>query len=66
MIALLTVMVWADRKFPAAGRPATTASGAASDASLPSVAIKDLNDNEISLSQHKGLVVLVERYETSQ
>jgi hypothetical protein len=56
VIALLTVMVWADRKFPAAGRPAANAPSTASDASKPSIVMKDLNGRDVTLEQYKGQV----------
>src|SRR5712692_3289514 len=65
-MALLAIMVWADRKFPAAGRaagPATNAS-ASSDGALPKIAIKDVDDKEVSLGQYKGQVVLVNFWAT--
>jgi thiol-disulfide isomerase/thioredoxin len=64
VIALLTVMVWADRKFPAAGRPAANAPGTASDSPAPNVVLKDLNDHDVLLSQYKGQVVLVNFWAT--
>jgi len=53
VIALLTIMVWADRKFPAAGRQQVNASSTASDASMPSIVMKDLNDRDVTLAQYK-------------
>jgi len=64
VIALLAIMIWADRKFPAAGRSQTNASSNASDASMPSIVMKDLNDREITLAQYKGQVVLVNFWAT--
>src|SRR6266404_3384543 len=64
VIALLTIMVWADRKFPAAGRQPVNASSTASDASMPSIVMKDLNDREVTLTQYKGQVVLVNFWAT--
>lgn len=64
VVALLVVMVWADRKFPAAGRQSTNASAAAGDASMPSIVMKDLNDHDVTLSQYKGQVVLVNFWAT--
>src|SRR6202035_6074351 len=64
VIALLAIMVWADRKFPAAGRTQANASTTASDASMPSIVIKDLNDRDVTLAQYKGQVVLVNFWAT--
>jgi thiol-disulfide isomerase/thioredoxin len=64
VIALLTVMVWADRKFPAAGRPAAGAPSNASDAAMPSIVMKDLNGRDVTLEQYKGQVVLVNFWAT--
>ena len=64
VIALLAIMVWADRKFPAAGRPAATATSGTSDAPAPTVALKDLNDKDVTLAQYKGQVVLVNFWAT--
>jgi thiol-disulfide isomerase/thioredoxin len=66
VIALLLLMVWADRKFPAAKPSANTSSTSSTsgDAALPTVIMKDLNDREVSLSQYKGQVVLVNFWAT--
>jgi len=64
VIALLAIMVWADRKFPAAGRPPANASSTAGDASMPSIVMKDLNDRDVTLAQYKGQVVLVNFWAT--
>ncbi len=64
VIALLAIMVWADRKFPAAGRQQVNASSTASDAAMPTIAMKDLNDRDVTLAQYKGQVVLVNFWAT--
>jgi thiol-disulfide isomerase/thioredoxin len=64
VIALLTVMVWADRKFPAAGRPAANPPSTAGDSPAPNVVLKDLNDRDVTLAQYKGQVVLVNFWAT--
>ena len=64
VIVLLTIMVWADRKFPAAGRQQVNASSTASDAAMPSIVMKDLNDRDVTLAQYKGQVVLVNFWAT--
>ena len=62
VIALLAIMVWADRKFPPAGAPAAATPSAPTDA--PTVALKDLNDQDVTLAQYKGKVVLVNFWAT--
>jgi len=64
VVALLVLMIWADRRFPAAGRQAANAPGKAGDASMPAVVMKDLNDHDVTLSQYKGQVVLVNFWAT--
>ncbi len=64
VIVLLTIMVWGDRKFPAAGRQQVNASSTASDAAMPSIVMKDLNDRDVTLAQYKGQVVLVNFWAT--
>jgi thiol-disulfide isomerase/thioredoxin len=64
VIALLVLMIWADRKFPAAGRPGANAASSAGSASMPDVVMKDLNDHDVTLSQYKGQVVLVNFWAT--
>ncbi len=67
---LFTIMIWADRKFPAAGKPAdtapatTTSSSTGDDAAIAKVVVKDMNDKDITLSQYKGQVVLVNFWAT--
>src|SRR5579863_6158360 len=62
VVALLAVMVWADRKFPAAGVPSASATAKPTDA--PTVVLKDLNDKDVTLQQYKGEVVLVNFWAT--
>ncbi len=65
VIALLALMVWADRKFPAGGTggmSATTATTTPTDA--PTIALKDLDDKDVTLAQYKGQVVLVNFWAT--
>jgi thiol-disulfide isomerase/thioredoxin len=64
VIALLAIMVWADRKFPATGRPQANASSSASSDSMPTIVMKDLNDRDVTLAQYKGQVVLVNFWAT--
>jgi cytochrome c biogenesis protein CcmG/thiol:disulfide interchange protein DsbE len=64
VVALLVIMVWADRKFPPAGRKAPTASSAADDAEMQAIVVKDLNDKDVTLSQYKGQVVLLNFWAT--
>ena len=62
VIALLAVMVWADRKFPASRMPA--AANTASDAAAPSIVMKDVDGHDVTLEQFKGKVVLVNFWAT--
>ena len=64
VVALLIIMVWADRKFPAAGvrAPGTGTPNTPTDA--PTVGLKDLNDQDVTLAQYKGKVVLVNFWAT--
>lgn len=69
--ALLAIMVWADKKFPAGGRQAgavastaTASSSGSNDAAIPGVVIKDMNDKDVTLAQYKGQVVLVNFWAT--
>lgn len=62
VVALLALMWWADRKFPPPQRAATAASSAPTEA--PTVALKDLNDHDVTMAQFKGQVVLVNFWAT--
>jgi thiol-disulfide isomerase/thioredoxin len=64
VIALLAVMVWADRKFPAARMPSANAPSTASNAAAPSIVMKDVDGHDVSLEQFKGKVVLVNFWAT--
>jgi thiol-disulfide isomerase/thioredoxin len=65
VVALLVIMVWADRKFPPAGRkPASTATSTSDDAEMQAIVIKDLNDKDVTLAQFKGQVVLLNFWAT--
>jgi thiol-disulfide isomerase/thioredoxin len=63
VIALLAVMVWADRKFPATRIPVAKAPSSAGDAA-PSIVMKDLDGHDVTLEQFKGKVVLVNFWAT--
>jgi thiol-disulfide isomerase/thioredoxin len=64
IVALMVLMVWADKKFPAVGRPGPSASGGASNEATPTVAFKNLSDQDVTLAQYKGQVVLVNFWAT--
>jgi thiol-disulfide isomerase/thioredoxin len=65
VIALLALMVWLDRKFPAARMPSANApASAAGDAAAPKVVMKDLKGHDVTLDQYKGKVVLVNFWAT--
>jgi thiol-disulfide isomerase/thioredoxin len=60
--ALLVLMWWANKKFPPQERQAVSTSSAPTDA--PTIALKDLNDQDVTLAQYKGKVVLVNFWAT--
>jgi len=65
IIALLAIMVWADRKFPPVPRTADSAAGTPNTPTdAPTIALKDLNDKDVTLAQFKGKVVLVNFWAT--
>jgi thiol-disulfide isomerase/thioredoxin len=64
VIALLVIMVWADKKFPAAGRPAGSSSTPATNTSEGAVALKDMEGHDVTLGQYQGKVVLVNFWAT--
>lgn len=65
VIALLAIMVWADHKFPPKAMPAASAGSiSAAMAEAPTVAMKDLSGNDVTLQQYKGKVVLVNFWAT--
>src|ERR1700722_18181784 len=62
VVALLALMWWADKKFPAGGtHPAGTAN---TPTDAPTVAFKNLDDKDVTLAQYKGQVVLVNFWAT--
>ena len=64
VIALLAIMVWADRKFPPAGAPSAGAGTPNTPTDAPTVTLKDVNGNDVTLAQYKGKVVLVNFWAT--
>ncbi len=62
VVALLTLMWWADKKFPAGNAPSATVATTPVDA--PNVTFKDLNGKDVTLAQYKGKVVLVNFWAT--
>ena len=78
VIALLVIVVWADRRWPGGGMetraqavriPAgssasSDADSGLSDADLQNVAIPDVNGKSVTLSDYKGKVVLVDFWAT--
>jgi thiol-disulfide isomerase/thioredoxin len=68
---LFTIMIWADREFPAGGKQSTGSTPAATsapsggdDAAIAKVVFKDMNDKDVTLSEYKGQVVLVNFWAT--
>ncbi len=64
VVGLLAVMVWADRKFPPAGAPATGMATANTPTDAPTISVKDVNGQDVTLAQYKGKVVLVNFWAT--
>jgi len=64
VVALLAVMVWADRKFPPAGAPAAGMGAASAPTDAPTITLKDVNGQDVTLAQYKGRVVLVNFWAT--
>jgi thiol-disulfide isomerase/thioredoxin len=65
VVALLAVMVWADHKFPPVPRTGDSAAGTPNTPTdAPTIALKDLNDKDVTLAQFKGKVVLVNFWAT--
>ncbi|MGO9641145.1 MAG: TlpA disulfide reductase family protein [Candidatus Acidiferrales bacterium] len=77
VICLLVIVVWADRKWPAGGmeirnQVATNSGGASSsdsdsglsDAALQTLPIPDVDGKNVTLSDYKGKVVLVDFWAT--
>jgi len=64
VLALLALMVWVDKKFPAAERPPHNVSNAGGGESMPAISLKDLTDKEVALDQYQGQVVLVNFWAT--
>jgi thiol-disulfide isomerase/thioredoxin len=62
VVALLTLMWWADKKFPAENAPSAAVATTPVDA--PAVTFKDLNGKDVTLAQYKGKVVLVNFWAT--
>jgi len=63
VVALLAVMIWADHKFPPAAVSSAN-STATPPTDAPTVALKDLNDQDVTLQQYKGNVLLVNFWAT--
>jgi thiol-disulfide isomerase/thioredoxin len=63
IVALVGLMIWADRKFPAKGTSSTNARAAA-PTDAPTVSLKNLEDKDVTLQQYKGQVVLVNFWAT--
>ena len=64
VVALLAVMVWADRKFPAASAPAAGTGTANTPTDAPTIVLKNVDGQDVTMAQYKGKVVLVNFWAT--
>jgi thiol-disulfide isomerase/thioredoxin len=64
VVALLALMWWVDKKFPAQGTSAVNETSIASGGSAPNVTIEDIDGHDVTLAQYKGKVVLVNFWAT--
>ncbi len=62
--AVLTLLFWADKRFPAARKQETKTAELAGASSVETVPIKDLQDHDVRLADYKGEVVLVNFWAT--
>ena len=58
-VAILAVLFWADRRFPAARNQESKTAESAATSPLASVPLKDLRDHDVTLADYRGKVVLV-------
>lgn len=63
-IAVLAVLLWADKRFPATRYQETKTAESLAASPLATVPIKDLQDHDVTLADYKGKVVLVNFWAT--
>jgi thiol-disulfide isomerase/thioredoxin len=63
-VAVLAVLFWADKRFPAARNQETKTAQSVATSPLATVPIKDLQDHDVTLADYKGKVVLVNFWAT--
>ncbi len=64
LAVLLAVLFWADRRFPAAQKQEAKTAELAGASPMETVPIKDLLDHDVTLTDYKGKVVLVNFWAT--
>ena len=64
LASLLALLLWADKRFPAARKQETKTAELAGASSVETVPIKDLQDHDVKLADYKGEVVLVNFWAT--
>jgi thiol-disulfide isomerase/thioredoxin len=65
IVALLALMWWVDKKFPAREAPAVSETSTPSEGTpAPNVTMKDIDGHDVTLGQYKGKVVLVNFWAT--
>jgi thiol-disulfide isomerase/thioredoxin len=64
VVALLAVMVWADKKFPPASAPAAGMGTANTPTDAPTIVLKNVDGQDVTMAQYKGKVVLVNFWAT--
>jgi len=63
-IAVLAVLFWVDKRFPATRNQETKTTESVAASPLATVPIKDLQDHDVTLADYKGKVVLVNFWAT--
>src|SRR5713226_950459 len=64
LASLLALLLWADKRFPAARKQETKTAELAGASPAVTVPIKDLQDHDVTLAGYKGKVVLVNFWAT--
>jgi len=63
-VAVLAVLFWADKRFPAARNQETKTAGSVGGSPEETVPIRDMQDHDVTLADYKGKVVLVNFWAT--